>query len=118
MGPGDRRRRAEHLDQTALRGHWLARWPDAHTPTVVVALHATEEGALAGFDSSVQVARALASPRYSFEVLRRGDTVVLLKADHWIADANEWLDRVRTLFPDTDARQEASGRLLDHPPTN
>jgi hypothetical protein len=118
MSPKERRRRAEQVGRPTLRGHWLARWPQAATPTVVVELHATEQDALAGFDSSVQMAQTHSAPRYSYEVLRRGCTVVLLKIDHWTAEADEWLDRVRSVFTDADTRIEVPRRLLDEPPTN
>lgn len=109
MSPRERRRRAEHLTGPMLRGHWSARWPEA-TFATVVSLHGTEQDAVAGFDSSVRRAREHSSPRYAFEVLRRGRTVVFLTIDHGNPAADDWLDRVRDVFADADARQDVPSR--------
>ena len=112
MSPRERRRRADQANRPMLRGHWLARWPQAALPAVVVSLHATEQDARTGFDSNVERCRQLSGPRDAFEVLRRGCTVVVLAIDHWIPAADEWLDRVRAVFPDADARQDVPRREL------
>lgn len=94
---------ATRLDGPALSARWLAYWPNAQLPIVVVSLYRTEREARTGFEYDVSIARSLASPRCSYEVMRVGRLVLRLEADSWNQSANQWLERVRAVFSDADA---------------
>jgi hypothetical protein len=105
MSPEERRKEAKIWSEPLLRGHWLARWPDSSRPAVVVTLHASDEAARAAFDHEVEIARQASTPRDSREILRRGQTVVMLATDHWNAAADDWLTQTRNVFADAEAMQ-------------
>jgi hypothetical protein len=112
--PQELRGRKE-ADGSLLHGFWYAQGPDLGAATIQVRLHGTDQEAIDGFDLATKIAHQLLSPRRSTKVVRSGRTVLILVTDHSNSDLDEWLDRVRTIFPQADASW--NGRYSP-PPTN